>query len=232
TTLPAALAIADAPVDRVAHRYPADGLVLRIIGRDVAGMVVTERWSRSFVWFDADEVASMRPTPEIGGRVAVRRELVARLAALGFLDKGMVSGFTQAFADDDVETATLELETVARRGNIVDVELRGRTRTRAADGQPKYGIRERFEQTPTERGVDTQILGRAAFDLDAGRFVAFAAVAAGQRVGGARVGRGVDDWGPAGIAFSLRMGDGSPPERIPPEFTHRYPWLAGAARTP
>jgi len=85
--------------------YPEDGLVLRVTTRDLVGSQRSSPWSRSFVWFNHDELMSMAPSPDVGARHRIPEPLAARIAALCMVDKGRVDGFTRPYRESDVQEA-------------------------------------------------------------------------------------------------------------------------------
>jgi len=210
--------------------YPEDGLVLRVTTRDLPAASLDDeripRWHRYFLWLDRDEMLAMLPSRlEPGQKHVVPRSSSARLATLALLDKGLVDGFTKPFRDSDVEQAQLELTVVEATSSEVRLQITGSTSTKTRDAQAFYGNMPQYEQIPAYRGVRTKILGNAVFDRASNRFSRFDMVAVGLRFGGAYVGRPPDDWNEKPIGFSLTVGNGSPAERIAPEFPERYPWI-------
>lgn len=226
-TEPPAEPLAASPThpDRIEYAFPDDGLAIRVTGRDLGSASSDQRWNRSFVWFNREELQSMLPPATVGAQRDVPRDLAVRLASLAFLDKGNVDGFTKPFVPADVEEVHVTFETVRTDDDNAYVVIRGQTATRTRDGQPAYGLRARFERVPDARGVNTELLGTATFDRESRRISQLEMVALGERFGGAHVGRPPGDWGPSPIGFSIRLSDGSPAERIAPEFPDRYPWL-------
>ncbi len=217
--------------NRPEDHYPEDGLVLRVTSRDLPessldGERIT-RWHRYYIWFSQDEVQSMLPQRlERGSQHAVPTRVADRIAALALLDKGLVDGFTKPFRDSEVEDAALSFSVREVTDKEIGFQITGTTATKTRDAQAFVSNMPRYDDIPKYRGLKTEILGDAVFDLGSKRFTKFDMIASATRFGGAYVGRTPDDWSEKPIGFSFALGKPIPAERIAPEFPDRYPWLA------
>tara|TARA_R110002096_G_scaffold92305_1_gene208709 strand:+ start:261 stop:1226 length:966 start_codon:yes stop_codon:yes gene_type:complete len=221
---------------RAEDAYPDRGLVLRVTSRDLPRESLlgsrARRWHRYFLWFDRAEARSMLPARlEQGQRISVPPGLARRLATLALVDKGRVDGFTKPFRDRDVVRADWSFEVVEVSDSRVSVRIGGATETRTRDAQPFVASFPKHEKLPSVRGVRTRIIGSAVWDRRRELFTSFEMVAAGNRFGGAFVGRGPGDWDEAPIGFSLRQAGSSAAERVAPEYPDRYPWIVSRLRS-
>jgi hypothetical protein len=105
--------------------YPDDGLVARVVARDVGrekemGDWRDLAWNQDFAWFRAEEVARMIPGEPVEGATSVWPARVStRLASLHFTD--FVRGQVGPFDDDQVERAEIESEVVAVDGERISL---------------------------------------------------------------------------------------------------------------
>jgi hypothetical protein len=206
--------------------YPDDGLVTRIVARDLPrekemGDWRDLAWNQDFAWFRAEEVRHLVPGEKTPGAMAAWPERVSkRLASAHFTD--YVRGQVGPFDDDQVESATIESEVVEVEGNLVSIRLTGRTRAVAEGVWPVEGFRDMDDPKQRERGVELELRGHAVFDTLRERFVEFEMVGIGTRWGGAQYnGRAGDlEPGPLGYLVTLAEDDA----RIPPAAIWRYGW--------
>jgi hypothetical protein len=208
-----------------AERFPEDGLVLRVVSRDLprasqAADWRADAWNMDHAWFQRDEARALLPAELVpGARGEAPVALVQRLARLHFVDN--VRGQTLAFAAEDVGLARLEVEVVALAEGGCELRLEGETRAAAEGVWPVRGFDDAQSPGPQRRGVSTRLVGRASFDVARERFSAFELVALGERFGGTQYnGRG-DDLEPAGIGFALTLAAAD--ERVAPAHYWRYP---------
>ncbi|MCI0342045.1 MAG: hypothetical protein L0216_13025 [Planctomycetales bacterium] len=215
------------------QRYPADGLVLRVHTRDLPRAEDAARegsakdwraaaWNQDFAWFTRDEARRLLPEdPAAGAARAVPESLVRRLARCHLLDD--VRGQTSQFDERHVARARLESSVVRHEGNLVGVRLEGETRTSSEGKWRVHGLEERSVEKQS-RGFEARLLGRAVFDLSAGRFVRFELLAVGTRWGGTQYNCRQDDLAPAPMGVALTLAGDSPAERVAPAFVWAYGW--------
>lgn len=216
-----------AGTERFEDRYPEDGLVLAQYSRDLGPLPdETARqadwrrvaWNEDQVWFTAREARALLPASlEVGARRDVPHRLVSRLARLHLVDS--VRGQTPAFRKHHVIGAELHCDVVAVTGDTVAVRYTGQTLTRQQGRWRTHdGGGEPDEQ---ERGMHTELSGRASWNRTAGRFESFELLAIGERWGATQYnGRPlVDEPTPIGFAFVL-----APPghPRVAPAFWWHY----------
>lgn len=206
--------------------YPEDGLVLRVVTRDVDRTGGpddwrADAWNLDHAWFRREEAQALVPAAgEVGASAPWPDELVARLARCHLVDS--VRGQVPAFEAGEVERAALTSTVTAVDGPYVELSITGATRTAARGEWHVNG----FSDAPAEheRGYEAELLGQATFDRAQGRFTAFALVAAGTRWGGTRFnGRG-DDLDPAPMAVSFTLAGDAPAERVAPALVWVYGW--------
>lgn len=211
-------------------RFPGDGLVLRVVARDVgrAGTVETEdwrarAWNQDFAWFTRAEAETLVPAePVAGAEHAWPDELARRLVRCHLVDD--VRGQVPAFRREEVEQAALVTRVVAVEGERLELAFAGTTRAAARGRWPVEGFADRAEPKAQERSLATELVGRATFDRAARRFTRFELVAVGTRAGGTQFnGRG-DDLAPAPIGFALTLAGATPAERVAPALIWEYGW--------
>jgi hypothetical protein len=227
----AAEAFAGAPW-RWEDLYPADGLALRVVTRDLPrpGAPAPARpadwrpaaWNQDFAWFRRAEVDGFLPAPlEPGASRAVSDLITHRLARFGLVD--IVRGQSEGYPADAVAHAALTSTVVAVRDGLVGLRLEGRVRLVQRGAWRIRGLDE-GPASAQERGVDGAWLGRAVWDPAAARFAAFELVWLGSRWGATRYNCRADDCdaAPMGAAFTL-AGD-TPADRVAPAQLWSYGW--------
>ncbi len=211
--------------------YPEDGLVLRITTRDLprtSGDRASRprdwrarAWNLDYAWFKKSEAKQfVPPKPKVGARRAVPQPLIRRLVRLNLLDN--VRGQVPPFGEHDVQTARL-IATVDRvEGDIVRLKLTGATR---AVRKGRWRI-QGFSDRPTQQeiGLETRLLGHAAFDRQRAQFVEFDLVAVGKRWGGTQFNARGDDLAASPIGAVLQLASGARNERIAPARIWDYHW--------
>jgi hypothetical protein len=214
--------------DRAELQYPKDGLVLRLVSRDLPTEAVplrSDRYHQSFVWFNKSEVKGLLPEEmSEGSSISWPRPLAERIVRFCLLDRGRVDGFTPAFSRKSVLQAEFTTRVKSMRGDSVQLEFTGATETDVADAAPFYRGFPKPTAALGRRGVRTRVLGRGIYDLTNARFIDMQMVAVGVRWGGAYVGRPAEDWIEAPIGFSFSLGDASPAQRVAPDFFDQYGW--------
>lgn len=213
---------------RLEQMYPADGLALRVIARDLErpdAKVDWRRnsWNQDFAWFKKDEARRFLPaklTP--GAQADLPDELITRLATCHFVDD--VRGQTTSFPPKAVESARLNVEVADVQGAAVTLKLSGATRTVQRGRWAIRGFEDMHKPGKHERGMELKLLGRATWDTAKERFTAFELVAQGTRWGATQYnGRG-DDEDPAPIGFVLTLGGDRPADRVAPAHIWEYGW--------
>ncbi|MCA8952293.1 MAG: hypothetical protein KDE27_22470 [Planctomycetes bacterium] len=204
-----------AGTSRFEDRYPTDGLVLAEYLRDLEPAADTggddwraAAWNEDQVWFTRAEGAALVPPAPlaVGARCDVPVRLVRRLARLHLVDS--VRGQTPAFGRDDVEVAELTSECVAIDGERVTLRLAGRTRVRGQRGGH-------------DRGVATELTGRAEYDVATGSFTAFELLAVGERWGATQYNERPEATDPTRIGFAFVLAPADHP-RVAPAFWWQY----------
>jgi len=202
------------PQHRWEDSYPADGLVVNVISRDLPAdcdpkLPCEVKWNQDYVWYSNAEARKwLGADPKAGSVHRLPQDLVDRLVSLHFVDN--VKGQTEPFRGNSVEGSQIETEVLARTDSLVTLRISGETR----------GIAP-ASWWQASNGVATRLLGNAKYDLEEGRFVEFELVALGRRWGYTRFnGRRRDpDSGPLGYVFRLSDKD-TPP--IAPAWITKY----------
>jgi hypothetical protein len=207
---------------RFEDRFPADGLVLAEYVRDLGRSADprdwrTQAWNEDQAWFTKDEARSMVPGDDaVGAAVHVPDRLVARLVRLHLVDT--VRGQTPPFPNDAIVAAQLHSEVVRRDGARVHLQLTGRTH---ALQKGRWIVADRGQPVEHERGVKTELTGRAVWDRQAGRFAAFELLALGERWGATQYNQRGDDVEPTRIGFAFVLAPADHP-RVAPAFWWDY----------
>jgi hypothetical protein len=217
-------------------RFPQDGLVLRVICRDLprspkpSTSPSRNAYNQDYAWFRKGEARAFLPGQPIkGAKGKVRRNLVERLARFHFVD--LVRGHTASFPQKAVERAELTAEVIDVKGNLVSLGYRGRTRTSEVhDGlhiEGKWNAKGPGIPEPQTRGVDAKLEGHAVYDLKAARFVSFELLALAERWGGNAYNGRLDerDFGPAPMGIVLQQAGDSAAQRVAPLFFKSYGWI-------
>lgn len=198
-------------IERPEDAYPVDGLVLRVVSRDLSGDASIDDWRRDawnmdYAWFRRDEARAFLPEqPAVGAEVTVPRALVVRLSRSHLVDN--VRGQTISFPPEGVETAELVSEVEQVNRGRVTLRLRGESRA-----------------VEDDRGIEVRLLGAAEYDEANGRFVSFELLAIGTRWGGTEFNAREDDAGPGPIGFLFTLAGASPAEHVAPELLGDYGW--------
>lgn len=197
--------------------YPADGLVLHVVSRDLPRKhsekvppVVQNAWNQDFAWFHKKEARTFLPAvPRRGQRYEVPRNLVERLARFHLLDNVRALNYA-FFPKAAVKKASLTVTVVELKNHLISLLLEGETQTSTP--------------APQERGYEPKLLGRATYDLKEEKFTTFELVAVGKRWGAGNCNLRHDDVEPQPMGIVLKLAGTSPAERLPPTFISRYGW--------
>ncbi len=209
--------------------YPADGLVLRCVGRDLPAALDPRapppdaRSNQDHVWLSADEARALVPAGVRPGEAWELVPLARRLARFHLVDN--VRGQTLPFAEPEVAGSWLRARAVAEDGARLALALEGATRA-SSDGTWLLGENDWTPERPWPRRLEARLAGRAVWDRAAERFVSFELVALGLRTGTTGLnGRDPGSSGP--IGFLVTLAPDEPAERLPPAFADVYdaPWL-------
>ncbi len=198
-------------VERPEDAYPANGLVLRVVSRDLPGRKLPDDWRRyawnmDNAWFRGEEARALLPErQEVGAQVEVPRALLERLARCHLVDN--VRGQTSSLPAEGVEKAEMVAEVEKVEKGRVTLRLRGESRA----------VQE-------SHGVEVSLLGSAEFDTTQGRFVAFELVAVGTRWGGTEFNGREDDDGSDPVGFLFTLAGDTSAEHVAPELLGDYGW--------
>ena len=224
------------PIHRWEDSYPSSGLVLTMFARDLPmscdpGEKSRVKWNRDFVWFSSEEARLwIGPNPQPGDKHQVPPNLVARLVRFHLVD--FVRGQTSPRTVEQVAGSMISTEVVQRKGNVVELKVRGKSVNEAPGLKLDRGSlsprrRRRMQGLDESNGVQSQILGTATFDLSAEKFTAFEAVALGARWGRTRFnGRDWDREKSSPIGFVFQLASPTTP-KVAPGFIAYYDakWL-------
>jgi len=209
------------PDHRWEHSWPAGGLVLERIARDLGPDGLdserSARWNRDHVWVSRDELSDLLPHELSPGDQFALPLLIRRLARFHLVDNA--AGQSLPYADDELSKAELRATVTEMNDGLATLTLSGATR---ADADGKWRLAPGTWTPAQERphGLETELAGTALWNTSTRRFEAFNLVAVGTRWGRTdNNGRGRDS-SPGAIGFLLRKAPASP--RIAPTFVSLY----------
>lgn len=199
--------------------YPADGLVLRVVSRDLPRSDDrrepdwrTNALNLDFAWFTADEAAALVPEQvEPGASRQISQALANRIARFHILDN--VRGETPAWNADEVDHAELSATVEQVDGESATIRYRG---TIANQARGIWAIRPFQERLERERGIRADLVGVAVYNLKSRRFERFDLVAVAERSGGTEHNCRWDDENPNPVGISFTLAGSEPRERVPP----------------
>jgi hypothetical protein len=216
-------ALDPAAIRRFENRCPDDGLVLRVVTRDLPRTKVTDgwrgaAWNVDHAWFRRAEVAAFVPAPEPGAEAALPDPVLVRLVRAHFVDN--VRGQTPALSAQHVVARRLVARTERVDGDVQVLALEGHVKVERAGSWATHG---HGPVSPQTLGYDAVLLGDARYDRAAGRFVAFRLLAVGQRHGATEFNQREDDPGPAPMGIAMELAPAGSP-RVAPSLHHVYGW--------
>lgn len=203
-------------------KYPEGGLVLQVFSRDLprsdsaSDGWTGQAWNIDFAWFTKEEARSLLPAAlEPGSRHDAPDPIVRRLARFHLVDN--VRGQTPPFSAEHLQKAKLSVQVARREREMIHLKLEGVTRAVEKGRWPIEGLQSRSMEM--ERGYDAKLLGRAVYDLKAGRFVSFDMVVVGTRWGATQYNVRGRDLSPAPMGHALRLAPTSEgPDRVAPAY--------------
>lgn len=218
-------------IERPEDRYPVDGLVLRVVSRDLPRDPETRdpadwrthAWNFDHAWFSRAEVERLVPREfAVGATYELDAALTKRLVRLHLVDN--VRGQTAGYADRAVKEARLSGTISAVDGNTVTIAITGRASQsdQRTDTDDRTGDNAASDEP--QRGVAVELLGSAVFDTESRRFTAFDLVAVGTRFGTTRFNQRHDDRAAAPIGFHLHLAVDHPTARVAPAEFWEYGW--------
>ena len=213
--------------------YPADGLVLQVVARDLPRAVDTRpddwrkiAWNVDYAWFTGDEARALVPEPRaVGARRAAPWPVVRRLARFHLRD--FVRGEPFAWPEEAIRHGELWAEIAEVAGTRVRLVLSGAVRleTEARWVRPEDGEERRYAA-----GFDGTLGGEATWDDARGAFTVFEVVAAGQRWGANQYNNREDDLGPQPLGIALLLAGDTPAERTAPHCLRTWQRATDGAR--
>lgn len=231
-------AVAELAKEEEKRQYPEDGLVLRVICRDLplsdptqfkGDDVHRKMYNQDYAWFRKAEARTFLPGEMVvGAKHKVPREVVARLVRFHFVD--LVRGHTSPYPLEAVEQADLTAEVLELKGEFVVLRYEGQTRSSETHNgvhlegkwnRPGPGI-----PAVQSRGVAAQLEGYAVYDQKAEKFVSFEMAAATERWGGNAYNGRLQflDFGPGPMGLAIDLAGDNAAEQLPPLFFRNYGW--------
>lgn len=204
------------PKHRFEDQYPRDGLVLTIHSRDLAkggtpSSPPMPTWNVDAAWFSKSEKEAMvLPSVIVGDTFEFPKFFVDRICKLHLVDS--VKGQTEAFTAKEVSGSRISASVTSIDNGIVAMDISGSTKG-ARKGKNRLG-------------VETKLIGSAAYDLTTKRFLQFDVIALGERWGKTRFNdrKNQQHKTPIGFTFELTPSDATP---VIPGIIWAYdaPWM-------
>ena len=195
--------------------YPKDGLILNMITRDLPDSCdpndpCEAKWNQDFAWFSREEARQWLPI-EIrkGATHTLPEQLTSRLARTNLVDT--VKGQTIPFESNEVIGSKIQTEVTNVRGDQVEIKITGQTKSHSS----------KTNRRQSARGVQTQLLGNATFDLSQTKFTKFEFVALGKREGYTRFNFRNRDGMSNMLGFVFRLAPENSP-KVAPAFIYDY----------
>lgn len=207
---------------------PKDGLVLRVVSRDLPSEKVLDgwyatAWNQDTCWFRKAEAAAWVPPGHfVGDSVLVPQNLSKRLARFNFVDN--VRGQTPSFDDQQVTNAQIKTEITRKAGNVLTLRITGNTLATAQGTWSINGFQDMRDPSAQTRGVDLQLLGRAEYDTLKETFVSFEVVAIGRRWGATQYNQRAREQAPSPIGYVVRLASSRPEDKVAPSNFWGYGW--------
>lgn len=209
--------------------YPVNGLVLRVLSRDIARDSRANDWRASawnldYAWFNETEARQFMSyeTPKAGQVHQVPAALSRRLTRLNFVDN--VRGQTSHFEESQIKTSEITTTVTEIKGKDVFLKITGKSAAVASGTWSVNGFRDMNSPSQQTRGIELGLIGKATYDTLARKFTAFEVVAAGTRWGATQYNGRHDDPGPAPIGYLVTKAGDSAQEKVAPTFWWAYPW--------
>lgn len=213
-------------LQRPERLYPKDGLVLRVVVRDLPREERprdwrADAWNQDFAWFRREEGLALVPAAlEVGAKGALPDVAAKRFARAHLIDT--VRGQSPPYAESAIRKAEFLSEVLAVFEDRVRLRVSGVANIEEEGTWAISGFQDMNNPQPRKRGVELKFLGFAEFDRATRRFVAFDVVALGTRWGGTQYNARADDLDPAPIGFLLTLAD--PTDRVAPANWWVYGW--------
>jgi len=215
-----------AELQRPERLYPKDGLVLRVVVRDLPREVApkdwrADAWNQDYAWFRREEMLSLVPEKaETGSTIALVTSAARRFARAHLIDT--VRGQSPPYGENAVQRAELRSEVVEVSKERIRLRITGEAFVEEEGTWAVRGYEDMNSPQRQKRGVDVRFLGYADFDRNTQRFASFEVVAIGTRWGATQYNARADDPGPSPIGFLLTLAD--PAERVAPANWWIYGW--------
>ncbi|MCU0317702.1 MAG: hypothetical protein MUC92_14060 [Fimbriimonadaceae bacterium] len=219
---------AEAQSNRFERLHPKDGLVLRVLSRDLPREDQVRGWrgkafNLDYAWFTNFEQRWWIPDNFAPGLVQNVPELATRrLARLHFTDN--VRGQTLPFSNDEMRAFRLTTKCLSVQDGVAEIEWQGWV---LIDRRPSWALDDdRWTAKPSAeiRGLSLNLYGRGKWDIAKGRFTKFEMIAAGKRWGITAFNGRRDDSLMNPLGFLLTLADDSPLNQVPPAHWREYGW--------
>jgi hypothetical protein len=209
-------------------RFPEGGASLRVTVRDLPRDGAPDdwrgaAWNEDWAWLLPEELEALG-TPPPGAALdacwSAPEALARRLARAQLVD--FARGQTTPYRDEHVERAQLEVALRAREGDLLHLELRGRSRVAQSGRWRVAGFDD--DESDQTRGLELAWSGSATWDAASRTLLDLELIAFGERWGATQFNGRHDDLAPAPIGFVLELVAQAPQERVAPAHLWAYGW--------
>jgi len=210
---------------------PQGGLILETLQRELEGeegsfTVRRGPFNRDHVWYAKDEARAWLPAqPHEGQRFGVPDRLARRLARFHLIDN--VRGQEGPFAPEDIRSVEIEGVIDHLDDEKIRVRFSGKTDLRS-DGVWRMGDNEWKYFPNRPRGMRTEMVGVARWNVAEGAFDSFQIVAIGEAWGSSGLnGRRAAEESPQAVAHLITLAPEKESGWLPPAFIDAYDatWL-------
>ena len=209
---------------KFAQTPPKDGLVLRMIARDLPRAAKARRTDLTqqnidHVWIHKEDMLAMIPEdPTKGQLVPIPKVIARRLAQFNLMDN--VRGEARPFNSEQVTLDNIGLKVVKVSEDTIKFVVYGRSaaaKPPTRETNPFTGFR-----IDKEMGTDLVWSGAVVFDRKQQKFTRFDLLAAGERWGGCIYNFRDNDMGRSPIGFAFQVIENVEDDPTPPRFYAYY----------
>ena len=205
--------------------YPEDGLVLKCAKSDLLTDPPNlekrgDRWNIDHVWFNHDEARSWLPdNPKKGQVYQLPKNIKDRLFQFHMVDN--VRGQTLPFAPEEVKASKLEAKIIKVDDSQIEIKITGMSKA-IAKGPWLLGENDWTPNHDLDHSMETDILGKASYDLSINKFIEFEIVALGKRRGKTQHNGRYYSPDTGHVGFLYTLANDSYSDKIAPAFIDLY----------
>jgi hypothetical protein len=212
-------------IHRWEKNYPDQGLVLNSVNADLftdppQQSDRSERWNMDHVWFNNAETRRwLTDDPQRGDVYKLPEKLANRLICFHLVDN--VRGQTLPFSPQEIKETSWKIEVLERSHSIVRITIRGHSKV-VANGEWLLGKNDWTPDYLLDHGMETEIFGKASYNLDQKKFTEFELVAIGKRYGKTEFNGRKNSPDSSYIGFLFTLAEDRAEDRVAPAFVDIY----------